>query len=182
MIFTLAMIRQLTNTRFTRTRIGRRGIKKSARARRGAASSSWCSRVRTRPLILNGTLPWGWICVCRPCWCDSSSCGAPRVSSDGAVGATPCFHDRGCRPHSRCSSDDPRRRCCSSGPPPADFYATHAHRSSCTPFSAYTRPWPPLYAHTSAMDTHTRSARATANRSLSPLPSLPLRLYPRFTP
>lgn len=99
--------------------------------------SSRCSSEWTRCVFLNlyGTLPWGWICVYRPCPSDWSSCAGRTGSSDDAEDVAPCFHDRGYRPRSLCSSDDPRW-CCSSGPPPADFY-THAHHATCTPFCVH---------------------------------------------
>lgn len=102
------------------------------------------------------TLPWGWICVCRRCRCDSPSCGGPTTSSDDAVDAGPCCRDQDYRPRSRCSSDGRHRRCCSSGPPPADFYA-HTHTTTFHArllLRAYTR----VHERPSTTDTHTRAA------------------------
>lgn len=100
-------------------------------ARRGSGiEASWRGRPGRLSLNLNvNTLPWGWICVCRRCRCDSLSCGGPTTSSDDAVDEGPCCRDQDYRPRSRCSSDGRHRRCCSSGPPPADFYA-HTHTTT----------------------------------------------------
>lgn len=89
-------------------------------------------------LNLYGTLPWGWICVYRPCPSDWPSCAGRTGSSDDAEDAAPCFHGRGCRPRSPCSSAD-HRCCCSSAPPPADFY-THTHTTLHARLSADTHP------------------------------------------
>ena len=134
----------------------------------------WWSETRCVSLNLYGTLPWGWICVYRPCPSDWPSCAGRTGSSDDAEDAAPCFHGRGCRPRSLCSSAD-HRCCCSSGSPPADFY-THTHTTLHARLSADTHP-DRLYAHTpfgDTADTHTFGTFCS-----EPLSSL--FLFPLFT-
>lgn len=136
---------------------------------RSGIEASWRDRPRVSRWESKSTLPWGWICVCRRCRCDSPSCGGPTTSSDDAGDARPGSRDRDYPPRSRCSSDGRPRRRCSSGPPPADFYA-HTHT---TTFHAR------LLARTlprndpiprSRTHTHVRQ-RTTANRSRNHLAS-----------